>query len=290
MNISLIIFLLFVTFVSSTVNQLSFSGGGSFGAVEIGILKRILEQEKKTYDLYTGISAGSLNAGYLSYFSDLRFGVMNIERIYENLHNLMIYNVFPTTGISILTTDPLHDTLTRILSNLPKQSVVHTLMGAVNLYSGNLEIFNFEDNDDDEDRVLLMMASSAIPIMFPPITYRDSMYADGGTLSNELIITTTPTTYINVTYITPYEGFAYNNTPVANLRDMIKRTLNIVTSNYNNPISTMEQNCKNPIGELHKYYVDSKSLEKYDMLNFNNGKELIQVGYHNMQHIKLNIC
>ena len=285
----IILFLSILGFVSSTINQLSFSGGGSFGAVEIGILKRILEQDSKNYDLYTGISAGSLNAGYLSYFPDLYFGVKNIERVYENLHNLMIYNVFPTTGVSVLTTDPLEHTLTHILENLPKKTSVHTLMGAVNLYSGNLDVFNFEDNDD-EGRVSLMMASSAIPIMFPPIEYRGSMYADGGTLSNELIITTTPDSYINVTYITPYEGFIYNNTPIENIKDMIKRTLNIVTSNYNNPIATMEQTCSKPIGELHKYFVDSKSLEGYDMLNFNKGKDLIKIGYENIQHMKYNIC
>lgn len=50
--------------LSSALNQLSFSGGGSFGAVEIGILKRINEIEPKNYDLYTGISAGALNAGF----------------------------------------------------------------------------------------------------------------------------------------------------------------------------------------------------------------------------------
>ena len=39
--------------VSSTYNQVSFSGGGALGAVEIGIFKRILELEPKTktYDL-----------------------------------------------------------------------------------------------------------------------------------------------------------------------------------------------------------------------------------------------
>ena len=37
-------------FVSSTaaLKQLSFSGGGSFGAVEIGILKRVVETDNKS--------------------------------------------------------------------------------------------------------------------------------------------------------------------------------------------------------------------------------------------------
>ena len=80
----LFITLLLVNFayICMSLNQLSFSGGGSFGAIEIGILKRILENENenhqnnnKKYDLYTGISAGSLNAGFLSYFKDIKDGV-----------------------------------------------------------------------------------------------------------------------------------------------------------------------------------------------------------------------
>ena len=77
MNISLVV--LFLTFfsnlASATFNQLAFSGGGAFGAVEIGILKRINELNPKKYDMYTGISAGGLNAGFLSFYDDLSVGV-----------------------------------------------------------------------------------------------------------------------------------------------------------------------------------------------------------------------
>ena len=73
---------------SEKFNQLSFSGGGSFGAVEIGILKRILDTDNKQYDLYTGISAGALNSGFLSYFSDLKTGVKAVENIYAQPDDL----------------------------------------------------------------------------------------------------------------------------------------------------------------------------------------------------------
>ena len=38
-----LLFLLSITFCQCAFNQLSFSGGGSFGAVEIGIIKRLME-------------------------------------------------------------------------------------------------------------------------------------------------------------------------------------------------------------------------------------------------------
>ena len=66
-------------------NQLSLSGGGSYGAIQIGILKKVIETDYKNYDLYTGISTGALNAGILSYYSDINVGtdIRNINIIHS---------------------------------------------------------------------------------------------------------------------------------------------------------------------------------------------------------------
>ena len=46
------------------------SGGGAFGAVEMGVLDVMVTSGKapNKYDIVTGISAGGLNAGFLSYY------------------------------------------------------------------------------------------------------------------------------------------------------------------------------------------------------------------------------
>ena len=197
----MLVFLLSLTLIyCNALNQLSFSGGGAFGAVEIGILKRLVEMETKKYDLYTGISAGALNAGFLSYFDNLKTGLKTSENLYSTLRNHMIYDILPTTGLSVLNTEPLYKTLTRIIDTMPNKPVVHTLIGATNLYSGNLDVYTFEDNDD-YNKILLLMASSAIPALFPPINYNGQLYADGGTLSNELLQAETNSKYLNITYI-----------------------------------------------------------------------------------------
>lgn len=275
---------------SEKFNQLSFSGGGSFGAVEIGILKRILETDSKQYDLYTGISAGALNSGFLSYFSDLKSGVNFAEKLYSRMHNLMIYNVFPPTGVSVLNTDPLFNTLTGIIDNMSNGPVVNTLIGATNMYSGNLDVFSFQDNDD-ANKVLLLMSSSAIPGVFPPIKYNGQLYADGGTLSNELLQVKGNTgKYINITYITPSQGYSYNDNPIDTLKEMLTRVFKIVSSNFNNPIVTLNQNCEQPVGEINKYFVSSEYLKEYNTLNFDYGKELIDIGYKYVQRQKLKLC
>lgn len=274
----------------SSLNQLSFSGGGSFGAVEIGILKRVIELNKNVnYDLYTGISAGALNAGFLSYYSNMNQGIKTAEYIYSSLRNRMIYDVIPNTGLSLLNTDPLFKTLTKIIDRMSNKPVIHTLIGATNMYSGKLDIYNFEDQDDI-NKVLLLMSSSAIPGMFPPIEFNNQLYADGGTLSNELIQVEHDNKYLNITFITPYEDYEYNNTPLTSLKDMLYRTVVILLSNFNNPMASLNQNCKSSIGEINKYYVPPNVLDGYNILNFDNGTDLINIGYNNVIHKKYIIC
>jgi predicted acylesterase/phospholipase RssA len=273
----------------NALNQLSFSGGGSFGAVEIGILKRIYELQPKKYDLYTGISAGALNAGFLSYYDNINLGIKNAERLYSSIRNRMIYDVIPNTGLSLLNTEPLYKTLTTIIEKMPNNPSIHTLIGATNLYSGKLDVYAFEDQDDI-NKVLLLMSSSAIPGMFPPIAFNNQLYADGGTLSNELIEVEHDNKYLNITFITPYEDLEYDDTPITSLKDMLCRTVKILLSNFNNPMASINENCKIPIGEINKFYVPSEVLNGYNILDFDKGAELIDIGYKNVVHKRYNIC
>jgi NTE family protein len=284
-----IFFILCALSFANALNQLSFSGGGSFGAVEIGILKRLTEIENKPFDLYTGISAGALNAGYLSYYKNIHLGIKSAETLYKSMQNRMIYDILPNTGISLLNTAPLKKTLEKIIQTMPNPPAIHTLIGATNLYSGKLDIFRFEDYNDI-DKVLLLMSSCAIPGMFPPIKFNEQLYADGGTLSNELVDVEHDTNYLNITFITPYEDYAYNDTPINSLKDMLCRTAMIILSNFNNPISSINENCRVPIGEINKYYVPSELLKEFNIMNFNRGEELIDIGYKNMVHKRLSIC
>ena len=288
--------MLLITFIFSlftfgfSLNQLSFSGGGSLGAVEIGIIKKLSERGLKKFDLYTGISAGALNAGLLSYYNNIDNGINVAEKIYSNLKNRMVYKLLPTTDISLLNTEPLFNTLTDIISKMPNEPIIHTLLGATNLYSGNLDVYSFEENNNF-NKVNLMMASAAIPGLFPPINYNGNLYADGGILSNELLqVEYNKSQYINITFITPYEGYIYDDTPITSLKEILKKTISIVTSNFNNPLSSINQNCKNQIGEINKYFVKPEYLKGYNILDFENGAKLIDIGYNHVEHMKYKLC
>jgi predicted acylesterase/phospholipase RssA len=136
----------------SGLNQLAFSGGGAFGAVEIGILKYLESVSPTKYDLYTGISAGGINAGYLSHFKNLNEGIISAETFYSTIKNHMIYSVSPSTNVSLLNTEPLAKTMGTIISKLPKPSF-ETYVGTTNLYTGNLDVFRYDLLETSADRV-----------------------------------------------------------------------------------------------------------------------------------------
>jgi len=283
---------LFATFLMTigATEQLSFSGGGAFGAVEIGILKKIRESYTVNYDRYTGISAGGLNSGFLSHFTDIDEGIKEAEEMYSTIRNKNVYEILPDTGVSLLNTHPLHKTLTSVVDNMKSGPVIETLIGTVNLNTGNLDIYKYNENHSVEDRVLLLMCTSAIPVVFPPVKYKNYMYADGGTLSNELLDVVHSPHYLNITYISPYGLMEENDSPIDNIKDMVTRTFQIVKKNYNNPFTRLNHNCDKPYGEITYYYVDSKALNGFSMLNFDKGADLIAIGYNNTKNKKYTLC
>jgi predicted acylesterase/phospholipase RssA len=172
---------------------------------------------------------------------------------------------------------------------MPNKAVVKTLIGATNLYTGKLDVFQF-DTKNAVDQVKILMSTSAIPIVFPPISYNNYLYADGGTLSNELLDIVHVNDYLNITYITPGNQMKEDDTPIESIKDMIIRSFQIVTSNYNNPFSTINQVCDKPYGEINNYFVDSSYFDDYNMLNFDDGQELVDIGYKYMSHQKIKLC
>ena len=83
---------------------------------------------------------------------------------------------------------------------------------------------------------------------------------------------------------------AENDNPIKSIKDMVTRTIQIVKKNYNNPFTRLNHNCDKPYGEINYYYVDSSSLNGYSMLNFDKGKDLIEIGYNDMKTNKYKLC
>ena len=272
---------------TNTYNVLALSGGGSFGAVEIGILDKINSMEPKKYDIYTGISAGGLNVGFLSHFDNLQQGLYQVKNIYSELKNKNVFEIFPNTNISLLNTDPLRKTITKTLSKLGNTNQ-ETLIGSTNLNTAHLDIYEYHKLNN-EQQIDLLMATSAIPIIFPPIKFNNYLYVDGGEMFNEIITDITSSKFINVTFITPSNGIKPNY-DISTFTDIIKRNIDIVTNTYNNQIYKSNINCEKPRGVIYMWYCDSSTLSDYSSLDFNYGDDLIKIGYDNAKYDVYNLC
>lgn len=273
--------------LTDTYNVLALSGGGSFGAVEIGILDKINSIENKKYDLYTGISAGGLNVGFLSHFDNLNVALPEVKYIYSSLRNKDIFEIYPNTNISLLNTLPLKKTITNTLNKLGSTKQ-NTLIGSTNLNTAQLDIFEYHKLNN-EQQINLLMATSAIPVIFPPIKINNYLYVDGGEMFNEIITEITSDKFINVTFITPSSALKddYN---INSFTDIIKRNFDIISKTFNNQIYKLNTNCNKPRGIIYMWYCNPEDLTGYSSLNFNYGSELIGIGYSKAKYEVLNLC
>lgn len=276
----------------NTCNILSFSGAGSFGAVEAGMLNRILSsQPGLQYDMITGVSAGGLNAGFLAYYNDgkhLEDGVQNLRAIYNSMTNNDVYvrDIMDIrTNWAYYDTSVLRKTLKQQLEKLNTEITHPTLVGSTNLNTGNLDIFRF-DKSTKPEQLNILMATSAIPFLFPPekivVNNVTNVYVDGGTISNEII--SGAVSYINcnrynITFITASEKMEVNNN-VDSLQVFAKRVVEVIVTNFNNQLASIISNpCETNVrGNINYCYPKTDKLNDYSFLDFNNGEVLYNIG------------
>ena len=171
-------------------NILSLSGGGSHGSFQAGVLNK-LHNENKRWDIITGISAGSINGMMLGMFSpdNQNDGIQLLRDVWLNISSNDIYrwNWNPIYDQSLLDSSPLNKTINTVAKKHGGIAKRKILIGSVNLNTGILRIFDTKDFSSPSRSSQIIMASSAIPVVFPPVLLDGHYYVDGGTYSNELI-------------------------------------------------------------------------------------------------------
>lgn len=264
---------------------LALSGGGSFGAVEMGILDSIVSDGRApySYDIITGISAGGLNTGFLSYYDDVRESLPEIENIYSTLTTKDVYErdiLKILSEWSIYNSKPLETTLTNILSKkTPITNGPIILIGSTNTNTSQLDVFVFHSNFSVAEKVDILMATSAIPLVFPPRFINNNIYVDGGVISNELItesLGVLPCSWYNITFIS---ASPKNNTNVmvTGLFSYVDSIVKTLMNSFDYQLSRFN-NCPYPRGTIRACFPTSPLLSKYSILDFDNGEILYNLG------------
>ena len=276
--------------LNGTCNILALSGGGSFGMVEVGILSSLYENNAipSDFDVISGISAGGLNAGFLSYFNDTEQGISELYNVYANMQNDDVYKL-DLLGIlenwSIYSTKPLHDTLSGVIDNKTPDTIhtPFTIVGTSNVEKEHLDIYHFNELNN-VDKVSLLLSTSAIPVVFPPQHFRGQLYVDGGVISNEIIYQSlqyVSCDFYNVLFISASEH-KEQNVKVDGLFSYLSSVVKLLYHTFNYQISEITHNtCANPIGKLTTCFPNSTELDTYSILDFNNGKTLFQLAKEN---------
>jgi len=161
------------------------AGGGSLGAVEVGMLRALTEAEVRP-DLVVGSSVGAVNAAYFAGAPDLA-GVERLAAIWSRIRRGDVFPVGAGQGVmallgrrsSLLSSRPLRDLLRE---NLPCQRLedmaIPCHVVATDLLRGDEVVLS------RGSAVTALLASAAIPGVFPPVELDGRHLADGGIASN----------------------------------------------------------------------------------------------------------
>lgn len=161
------------------------SGGGNLGAGQVGAVLALLERGIEP-DLLVGTSAGAINAAYLAGDPGLE-GARRLADIWTSVRTRDVFRLplKPWHLISHLRSDALYhsDGLRRLLeASLRYSSIEDATLnlrivatdfetgGAVAFHSGSV--------------VDAVLASSALPGLFPPVDIGGRLYVDGGIADN----------------------------------------------------------------------------------------------------------
>ena len=259
-------------------NVLSLSGGGSLGITEISILEDIYQGEQ--YDLITGISVGALNALYLSHYkNNFKDGINDMKDVWFSMTDKDVYEygVFnPFYKWSFYDTTPLNNTISKIISSLDNKETIQTLIGATNLNYGKLDIFDIHTENKASQQDILL-ASSAVPIAFPPVNMNGNIYVDGGLITNEIIYNIKKyinCDYYNITFLDTTNPYKEKHN-INSIGDYISDVIGLLLNNFDVDIMKKKK-CDNVNGQINVYYLDKQ--HNISILDFNRVRELYDYG------------
>lgn len=160
----------------------AFSGGGSRAACQVGML-RALTEHGIVPDFVAGTSAGAVTAAYFALYPQ------NLKRLEEIWLALRTQDIFPGSRLTVL-------------SNLVRHGHIHVADRCERFFRAHFGSARFEDLRipcsvvavdlvegkavcvDSGEIVPALMASIAIPGVFPPYRHAGREYVDGGVLEH----------------------------------------------------------------------------------------------------------
>ena len=150
------------------------------------------------------------------------------KKIYENVFTSLSW-IRPKLNGSLISTSKIEQILNEIFGNLKFSDLKKELhVTATNYHNGNLEVFNKEYNIQIKDALL---ASMAVPALFPPKEIDNIMYVDGYLSSNlplHSINNNLPNLIVNVTSKNSFENLNSKKINELSIFNNLERSIRIL--------------------------------------------------------------
>jgi NTE family protein len=165
------------------------SGGASLGAIEVGMLRALYEHEIAP-DLIVGTSAGALNSSYIASRPQTVEAAESLASLWEGLSTLEVFPPNPATAVLGLLDQRDYLVSNSKLKSLLKANAQFSLLedAAIPLHLIATDVLSGQERrlstGDAESAVL---ASSAIPGVYPSIKREGETLVDGGVANNTAI-------------------------------------------------------------------------------------------------------
>jgi NTE family protein len=161
------------------------SGGGTLGALQIGMLRALVTHDIVP-DLVVGSSVGAINGAFFA-GRPSREGVDDLETIWRTLRSADVFPIRPRAALRGMTGRSDH-----IVPSSRLRSLISTHLGYELLEEARIpmHVVATEVRTGDEvvlssgSAVLALLASAAIPGVFPPVRVGGQVLMDGSVVAN----------------------------------------------------------------------------------------------------------
>jgi NTE family protein len=166
------------------------AGGGSLGAVQVGMLKA-LTRVRIAPDFIVGASVGAINAAYFAAQPNDE-GMHRLERIWSRLHRADIFPLSPLNSLLAILGRRDH-----LVTPSPLRSLFESELPCEKLEDAKIPCYVVATDVLDGTEVAIaagplthaLLASAAIPAVFPPVTFDGRHLMDGAVANNAPIST-----------------------------------------------------------------------------------------------------
>ena len=234
---------------------LALSGGGARGIAHLGVLKALDELGIKI-SMISGVSSGAI-AGvlYAAGFTP--------DRILELVKELSIFKIVrPAFGrIGLMHLEEVEKLYIRHLGAQAKFENLNipVVVSATEMNEGVTMYFS------SGELIKPLLASSAVPILYQPISYQGKLLNDGGLLNNLPVDPLQNNCDIKIgVHVNPINHQAH----VTSLRGMIERTVLLA---INNNVKLRLHLCD--------LLLEPQELKHYRLTNFRKADEIFELGY-----------